>query len=167
MVNSFDFKDYLNQQFNIDEVEKKNSLNGEDKKKDFIFDDAWMRAVLNLDDTNKLENIDFNILKDKGLNLEAIVNSLKKLRKNNRNKKISKKIYKEILEEEGTTELEKLDGKNKQISRAFKNIEKMFYKMYLKIKADNNFDNKEKFKEICQQSIEKLEDFKQEISKDW
>lgn len=165
--NSFDFKDYLNQQFNIDEVEKKNSLNGEDKKKDFIFDDAWMRAVLNLDDTNKLENIDFNILKDKGLNLEAIVNSLKKLRKNNRNKKISKKIYKEILEEEGNTEMEKLDGKNKQISRAFKNIEKMFYKMYLKIKADNNFDNKEKFKEICQQSIEKLEDFKQEISKDW
>ena len=61
----------------------------------------------------------------------------------------------------------KLDGKNKQISRAFKNIEKIYYKMYLKVKDDMNFHNKEKFKEICQQSIEKLEELKQEISSGW
>ena len=167
--NSFDFKDYLNQQFNINEVEEKeeSSSSGDKNKKDFVFDDAWMRAVLNLDDMNKLENIDLNNLKVKGLNTEAIVKSLKRLRKNNRNKKISKEIYNEILEEEGNTDMEKLDGKNKRISRAFKNIEKMFYKMYLKVKEDINFNNKEKFKEICQQSIEKLEDFKQEISSGW
>ena len=165
--NSFDFKDYLNQQFNLDEVEKKSSLSGEDKKKDFIFDDAWMRAVLNIDDTNKLENIDFNILKGKDPSSEAILSSLKKLRKNNRNKKMAKELYKEILEEDGNTEMEKLDGKNKQISRAFKNIEKMFYKMFLKIKDNNDSYNKEKFREICQRSIENLETFKQEISLDW
>ena len=165
--NSFDFKDYLNQQFNLDEVEKKSSLSGDDKKKDFIFDDAWMRAVLNIDDTNKLENIDFNILKGKDPSSEAILSSLKKLRKNNRNKKMAKELYKEILEEDGNTEMEKLDGKNKQISRAFKNIEKMFYKMFLKIKDNNDSYNKEKFREICQRSIEKLETFKQEISLDW
>ena len=164
--NSFDFKDYLNQQFNINELGEKEG-SGEKNKKDFVFDDAWMRAVLNIDDMNKLESIDLNNLKVKGINTEAIVNSLKKLRKNNRNKKISKEIFKEILQEEGNTEMEKLDGKNKQISRAFKNIEKMFYKMYLKVKEDINFNNKEKFKEICQQSIEKLEEFKSEISVDW
>ena len=71
------------------------------------------------------------------------------------------------MDEEGNTEMEKLDGKNKQISRAFKNIEKVFYRMYLKVKKDINFNNKEKFKEICQQSIEKLEEFKSEISIDW
>ena len=167
--NSFDFKDYLNQQFNINELEEKegSTSSGEKNKKDFVFDDAWMRAVLNLDDMNKLESIDLNNLKVKGLSTEAIVNSLKKLRKNNRNKKISKEIYKEILEEEGNTEMEKLDGKNKQISRAFKNIEKIYYKMYLQVKDDMNFHNKEKFKEICQQSIEKLEELKQEISYGW
>ena len=165
--NSFDFKDYLNQQFNLDEVDKKSSISGEDKKKDFIFDDAWMRAVLNLDDTNKLEKINFNILKGKDPSSEAILRSLKKLRKNNRNKKMAKELYKEILEEEGNTEMEKLDGKNKQISRAFKNIEKMFYKMFLKVKDNNDLYNKEKFREICQRSIEKLETFKQEITLDW
>ena len=166
---SFDFKDYLNQQYNINEVEEKegSTSSGDKNKKDFVFDDAWMRAVLNLDDMNKLESIDLNNLKVKGLNTEAVVKSLKILRKNNRNKKISKEIYKEILEEEGNTEMEKLDGKNKQISRAFKNIEKLFYKMYLKVKEDINFNNKEKFKEICQQSIEKLEEFKNEITNDW
>ena len=161
--NSFDFKDYLNQQYNLDELE----FEKKDKKKDFVFDDAWMRAVLNIDDTNKLEHIDFNILKGKDVRSEAIVNSLKKLRKNNRNKKIAKEIYKEILEENGNTEMEKLDGKNKQISRAFKNIEKMFYKMFLKLKDTNNLYNKEKFQEICQRSIEQLETFKQEIILDW
>jgi hypothetical protein len=161
--NSFDFKDYLNQQYNLDELE----FEKKEKKKDFVFDDAWMRAVLNIDDTNKLEHIDFNILKGKDVRSEAIVNSLKKLRKNNRNKKIAKEIYKEILEENGNTEMEKLDGKNKQISRAFKNIEKMFYKMFLKLKDTNNLYNKEKFKEICQRSIEQLETFKQEIILDW
>ena len=167
--NSFDFKDYLNQQFNINDVEEKEGSvsSGDKSKKDFIFDDAWMRAVLNLDDMNKLESIDLNNLKVKGINTEAIVNSLKKLRKHNRNKRISKEIYQEILGEEGNTEMEKLDGKNKQISRAFKNIEKLFYKMYLKVKEDLNFNNKEKFKEICQQSIEKLEKFKNEILSDW
>ena len=167
--NSFDFKDYLNQQFNINELEEKegSTSSGEKAKKDFVFDDAWMRAVLNIDEMNKLETIDLNNLKVKGLNTEAVVNSLKKLRKNNRNKKISKEIFKEILDEEGNTEMEKLDGKNKQISRAFKNIEKVFYRMYLKVKKDINFNNKEKFKEICQQSIEKLEEFKSEISIDW
>ena len=167
--NNFDFKDYLNQQFNINELEEKegSTSSGEKNKKDFVFDDVWMRAVLNLDGMNKLESIDLYNLKVKGLNTEAIVNSLKKLRKNNRNKKISKEIYKEILEEEGNTEMEKLDGKNKQISRAFKNIEKIFYKTYLKVKEDMNFNNKEKFREICLQSIEKLEEFKQEISIEW
>ena len=166
---SFDFKDYLNQQYNINNVKEKeeSTSSGDKNKKDFVFDDAWMRAVLNIDDKNKLENIDLNNLKVKGLNTEAIIKSVKQLRKNNRNKKISKEIYNEILEEEGNTAMEKLDGKNKRISRAFKNIEKMFYTMYLKVKEDMNFKNKEKFKEICQQSIEKLEDFKQEISKDW
>ena len=166
---SFDFKDYLNQQYNINEVEEKegSTSSGDKNKKDFVFDDAWMRAVLNLDDMNKLESIDLNNLKVKGLNTEAVVKSLKILRKNNRNKKISKEIYKEILEEEGNTEMEKLDGKNKQISRAFKNIEKLFYKMYLKVKEDINFNNKEKFKEICQQRIEKLEEKKNEITNDW
>ena len=167
--NNFDFKDYLNQQYNINEVEEKegSSSSGEKNKKDFVFDDAWMRAILNLDDMNKLESIDLNNLKVKGLNTEAIVNSLKKLRKNNRNKKISKEIFKEILEEEGNTEMEKLDGKNKQISRAFKNIEKMFYKMFLKVKEDINYKNKDKFIEICQESIEKLEEFKLDITSDW
>ena len=147
--------------------EKEGSVSSGDKsKKDFIFDDAWMRAVLNLDDMNKLESIDLNNLKVKGINTEAIVNSLKKLRKHNRNKRISKEIYQEILGEEGNTEMEKLDGKNKQIGRAFKNIEKMFYKMFLQIKKGNYID-KEKFREICQQSIEKLEKFKNEILSDW
>ena len=122
-----------------------------------------MRAVLNLDDMNKLETIDLNNLKVKGLNIEAVVKYLKKLRKNNRNKKISKEIYQEILEEDGNTEMEKLDGKNKQIGRAFKNIEKMFYKMFLHIQKDNYYNNKEKFIEICQQSLEKLDRFKQEV----
>ena len=161
--NSFDFKDYLNQQYNLDELE----FEKKDMKKDFVFDDAWMRAVLNIDDTNKLEHINFDILKGKDDISEAIVNSLKKLRKNNRNKKIAKEIYKEILEDEGNTEMEKLDGKNKQISRAFKNIEKMFYKMFLKVKDSDNSYNKEKFQEICQRSIEQLETFKREIILDW
>ena len=160
--NNFDLKDYLNQKFNIAEEDD----DGEEEKKDFIFDDAWMRAVLNIDNTNKLENIDLKVLKGKGVASEVIVKSLKKIRKNNRNKKISKEIYEEIMEEEGHTELEILEGKNKQISRAFKSIEKMFGKMYSKIKEDNNFANKEKFKEICKQSVEKLEDFKKEISND-
>ena len=161
--NNFDLKDYLNQKFNIAEEE---GDEGEEDKKDFIFDDAWMRAVLNIDNTNKLENIDLKVLKGKGVSSEIIIKSLKKIRKNNRNKKISKEIFEEIMEAEGHTDLEILEGKNKRISRAFKSIEKMFGKMYLKVKEDNNFANKEKFKEICKQSIEKLEDFKKEISKD-
>ena len=39
--------------------------------------------------------------------------------------------------------------------------------MFLTVKDDMNFANKEKFKEICQQSIEKLEELKQEISSGW
>ena len=62
-----------------------------------------------------VKNIDFNNLKVKGLNIEAVVKNLKKLRKKNRNKKISKEIYQEIIAEDGNTEMEKLDGKNKQI----------------------------------------------------
>ena len=168
---NFDYKDYLNQQFNITNVDEGegstsgSSGGGEKNKKDFIIDDAWMRAVLNLDDMNKLETIDLNNLKVKGLNIEAVVKYLKKLRKDNRNKKISKEIYREILEEDGNTEMEKLDGKNKQIGRAFKNIEKMFYKMYLHTKQSNN-DNKERFIEICQQSLEKLAIFKQDVLTD-
>ena len=160
---NFDFKDYLNQQFNINNMDEGESStsSGEKNKKDFMIDDAWMRAVLNIDDMNKLESIDLNNLKVKGLNIEAVVKYLKKLRKNNRNKKISKEIYQEILEEDGNTEMEKLDGKNKQIGRAFKNIEKMFYKMFLQIKKGNA--DKEKFKQICQKSLDKLENFKQEI----
>jgi hypothetical protein len=158
--NNFDFKDYLNQRFNIAEEEDDG-----DEKKDFVFDDAWMRAVLNIDNTNKLENIDLKVLKGKGVHSEVIVKSLKRIRKNNRNKKISKGILEEIVEYEGHTDLDKLDGKNKQISRAFKSIEKMFIKMYSKMKGEN-FSNKEKFKEICKQSIEKLETFKREIIKD-
>ena len=161
---NFDYKDYLNQQFNINNMEEGEGStgSGEKNKKDFIIDDAWMRAVLNLDDMNKLETIDLNNLKVKGLNLEVVVKYLKKLRKDNRNKKISKEIYREILEEDGNTEMEKLDGKNKQIGRTFKNIEKMFYKMFLHIKQNNEY-NKEKFIEICQQSLEKLARFKQEV----
>jgi hypothetical protein len=162
----FDFKDYLNEQFNINNLDEGegSSNSGDKNKKDFIIDDAWMRAVLNLDDMNKLEKIELNNLKVKGLNTEAVVKYLKKLRKNNRIKKISKEIYREILEEDGNIEMEKLDGKNKQIGRAFKNVEKMFYKMYLHVKNDEiNEDKKEKFKEICQQSLEKLERYKQEI----
>ena len=161
---NFDYKDYLNQQFNINNMEEGegNAGNSEKNKKDFIIDDAWMRAVLNMDDMNKLENIDLNNLKVKGLNTEVVVKYLKRLRKNNRNKKLSKEIYKEILEEEGNTEMEKLDGKNKQIGRAFKNIEKLFYKMYLNSKK-YNYINKERFKEICQQTLEKLEIFKDEV----
>ena len=163
---NFDYKDYLNQQFNINNMDEgegsTSSSSGEKNKKDFIIDDAWMRAVLNLDDMNKLETIDLNNLKVKGLNIEAVVKYLKKLRKDNRNKKISKEIYREILEEDGNTEMEKLDGKNKQIGRAFKNIEKMFYKMYIHTKQGNN-DNKEKLIEICKQSLEKLAVFKEEV----
>ena len=164
---NFDFKDYLNQQFNINNMEEGEGStgSGEKNKKDFIIDDAWMRAVLNLDDMNKLETIDLNNLKVKGLNIEAVVKNLKKLRKYNRNKKISKEIYQEILAEDGNTEMEKLDGKNKQIGRAFKNIEKMFYKMYLNIRKDN-YISREKFIEICDQSLEKLEKFKQEVLMD-
>ena len=161
---NFDYKDYLNQQLNINNLNEGEGStgNGDKNKKDFIIDDAWMRAVLNLDDMNKLETIDLNNLKVKGLNIEAVVKYLKKLRKNNRNKKISKEIYKEILEEEGKTEMGKLDGKNKQIGRAFKNIEKLFYKMYLNTKKDN-YINKERFKEICQNTLDKLERFKEEV----
>ena len=77
-------KKYLNQQYNINEVEEKegSTSSGDKNKKDFVFDDAWMRAVLNLDDMNKLESIDLNNLKVKGLNTEAVVKSLKILRKN-------------------------------------------------------------------------------------
>lgn len=161
---NFDFKDYLNQQFHINNMDEGEGStgSGEKNKKDFMIDDAWMRAVLNLDDMNKLESIDFNNLKVKGLNIEAVVKNLKKLRKYNRNKKISKEIYQEILLEDGNTEMEKLDGKNKQIGRGFKNIEIMFYKMYLQIRRDN-YKNKEKFIKICEQSLEKLEMFKNEI----
>jgi len=160
----FDFKDYLNQNFNIKDMDEGEGStgSGDKNKKDFVIDDAWMRAVLNIDDMNKLESIDLNNLKVKGLNIEAVVKYLKKLRKNNRNKKISKEIYQEILQEDGNIEMEKLDGKNKQIGRAFKNIEKIFYKMFLQIKKGNYID-KEKFREICQQSIEKLELLKEEI----
>jgi hypothetical protein len=159
----FDFKDYLNQNFNIKNMNERGGFgNGEKKKKDFVIDDAWMRAVLNIDDMNKLESIDLNNLKVKGFNTEAVVKYLKKLRKKKRSKKISKEIYQEILEEDGNTEMEKLDGKNKQIGRAFKNIEKLFYKKFLQMKKGTIAD-KEKFKEICQKSLEKLEIFKQEI----
>ena len=159
----FDFKDYLNQNFNIKNMDKRGGIgNGVKKKKDFVIDDAWMRAVLNIDDMNKLESIDLNKLKVKGFNIEAVVKYLKKLRKKKRSKKISKEIYQEILEEDGNTEMEKLDGKNKQIGRAFKNIEKMFYKKFLQMKK-GTFADKEKFKEICQKSLDKLEIFKQEI----
>ena len=162
--NNFDFKDYLNQQFNLNNMEEGegSTSSGEKNKKDFIIDDAYMRAVLNMDDMNKLETIDLNNLKVKGLNTEDVVKYLTKLRKNNRIKKISKEIYQEILAEDGNTEMEKLDGKNKQIGRAFKNIEKMFYKMYLNLKKEN-YVNKEKFIEICQESLEKLENLKNEI----
>ena len=162
--NNFDYKDYLNQQINIKKMKDgEGSVGSGDKnKKDFIIDDAWMRAVLNIDDMNKLENIDFNNLKVKGLNIEAVVKNLKKLRKYNKNKKISKEIYQEIIEEDGNTEMEKLDGKNKQIGRAFKNIEKIIYKMYLDIRKDNNV-KKEKFMEICDQYLEKLERLKDEV----
>ena len=166
LQHSFDYKDYFNQQLNINGTEE-NDDNEDESKKDFIFDDAWMKAVLNIDGKNKLENVNFSNLKVEGLNTESIVKSLKKLRKNNRNKKISKEIYNEILEEEGNTDMEKLDGKNKQISRAFKNIEKMFYKIYLKVKKDMKSYNKEKFKEICRISIEQLEKIKQEITYGW
>ena len=161
---NFDFKDYLNQQFNINNMDEGESStsSGEKNKKDFMIDDAWMRAVLNIDDMNKLESIDLNNLKVKGFNTEAVVKYLKKLRKKKRSKKISKEIYQEILEEDGNTEMEKLDGKNKQIGRAFKNIEKLFYKKFLQMKKGTIAD-KEKFKEICQKSLEKLEIFKQEI----
>ena len=160
---NFDFKDYLNKNFNIQDMDEGEGStgSGEKNKKDFVIDDAWMRAVLNIDDMNKLESIDLNNLKVKGFNTEAIVKYLKKLRKNNRSKKISKEIYQEILKEDGNTEMEKLDGKNKQIGRAFKNIEKMYYKMFLQIKKGNV--DKEKFKQICQKSLDKLEIFKQEI----
>ena len=51
-----------------------------------------------------------------------------------------------------------------RLEEPFKNVEKMFYKMYLHVKNDEiNEDKKEKFKEICQQSLEKLERYKQEI----
>ena len=164
--NSFDYKDYFNQQLNINE-NNENDDNEDESKKDFIFDDAWMKAVLNIDGKNKLENVNFSNLKVEGLNTESMVKSLKKLRKNNRNKKISKEIFNEILEEEGNTDMEILDGKNKQISRAFKNIEKMFYKIYLKVKKDMKSYNKEKFKEICRISIVQLENIKQEIISGW
>ena len=161
---NFDYKDYLNQKININKMEdgEGSTGSGEKNKKDFVIDDAWMRAVLNIDDMNQLENIDFNNLKVKGLNIEAVVKNLKKLRKYNRNKKISKEIYQEIIAEDGNTEMEKLDGKNKQIGRAFKNIEKMFYKMYLEIRKDNNV-KKTKFMEICDQYLDKLERFKNEV----
>ena len=169
--NKFDLKDYLDQQFNISDLEgpkneeNNNENNNENKnEKNFVVDDAWMRAVLNIDDMNTLENIDLNNLKIKGFNVEAIVKYLKKLRKKNRNKKISKSIFNEILEEDGNIEYEKLDGKNKQIGRAFRNIEKMFYKMFLQIRQDVNHDNKEKFKEICKQSLESLEHLRNEIT---
>ena len=164
--NSFDYKDYLKQQLNISGLDE-NDGDEDESKKDFIFDDAWMKAVLNIDGKNKLENVNFSNLKVEGLNTESIIQSLKRLRKHNRNKKISKEIFEEILAEKGNTDMETLDGKNKQISRAFKNIEKIFYKMFLKVKEDNNPKNKEKFKEICRISIAQFENIKEEIISSW
>jgi len=161
---NYDYKDYLTEQFNINDFGKSRLTwgSGDKHKKDFAFDDAWMRAILNMDGMSKLEKIDLNNLKVKGLNMKVVVKYLKMLRKYNRKKKISKEIYKEIYdEEEGNIEMDKLDGKNTQIGRTFKNIEKMFYKMYLKVKNDPS--NKERFIEICKQSLVTLKEIKDDL----
>ena len=56
-----------------------------------------MRAIINKDDLNKLENIDFSKLKVKGYNVDAIINYLKDFRNEAKRNKISKLTYEEIL----------------------------------------------------------------------
>ena len=86
--NKFDFRDYLKQEFNYDNRNEEKEKNKDDKN--FVVDDVWMRAIINKDDSNKLENIDFSKLKVKGYNVEAIINYLKDIRNLAKRKKLSK-----------------------------------------------------------------------------
>ena len=160
---ALDFGDYLKQQFNMKKYGERQ--NGNKHKDDFAIDDAWMRAVFELDDMNKLESLDLNNLKAKGLNSEAVVKYLKRIIKEKRQKKLSKEIYEEILTEEpGNTEMDKLNGKNKKIERVFNHMEKMFRKMYIDSASGFNQMRKEQVKEICQQSLEEIDKIKRTFS---
>ena len=155
---TLNFGDYLEQQFNIKENDEE-----EDEKKnkdDFAIDDAWMRALLELDDENKLEKIDLNNLKAKGVNSQAVVKYLNRIIKQKKKKKLSKEIYTEIMGEPGSCEMDKLNGKNKKIERAFNHMEKMFNKMYSASASGFNMMRKEQIKEICHQSLEEIEKIK-------
>ena len=165
--NKFDFSDYLNQQFNImqedDEEEEKKEQN--ENKNDFAIDDHWMRAILNLTDKKKLENLNLNNLKAKGVNGEAVMKYFKKIIKKKKIKELSKGVIKEILSEKRNTEIEKLNSKDKQIERAFNYIEDMFYNIYLQSKEEDNIKEefKIKIREICQQNLEEINEIKKSL----
>ncbi len=158
--NKFDFRDYLKQEFNYDNEEKEKN-----DDKNFVVDDVWMRAIINKDDLNKLENIDFSKLKVKGYNVEAIINYLQDFRNEAKRKKISKSTYEEILYDGNTTDIIKIVNKNGEIKNIFENLNLIFDKISkISELGKDNFNIL--IKEICENNLEKLQKLKNQLKKE-
>jgi hypothetical protein len=155
--NKFDFRDYLKQEFNYDNRNEEKEKNKDDKN--FVVDDVWMRAIINKDDSNKLENIDFSKLKVKGYNVEAIINYLKDIRNLAKRKKLSKMMYEEILYDEDKSDIIKIANKNDEIKSIFGNLNHIFDK----IKKISKMDDDQLhgvIREICENNLETLREIK-------
>ena len=152
--NKFDFRDYLKQEFNYDNEKKE-----KDDDKNFVVDDVWMRAIINKDDLNKLENIDFSKLKVKGYNVEAIINYLKDIRNLAKRKKLSKMMYEEILYDEDKSDIIKIANKNDEIKSIFGNLNHIFDKIKKISKMDDDKLHGV-IREICENNLETLREIK-------
>ena len=155
--NKFDFRDYLKQEFNYDNRNEEKEKNKDDKN--FVVDDVWMRAIINKDDSNKLENIDFSKLKVKGYNVEAIINYLKDIRNLAKRKKLSKMMFEEILYDEDKSDIIKIANKNDEIKSIFGNLNHIFDK----IKKISKMDDEKLhgvIREICENNLETLGEIK-------
>ena len=155
--NKFDFRDYLKQEFNYDNRNEEKEKNKDDKN--FVVDDVWMRAIINKDDSNKLENIDFSKLKVKGYNVEAIINYLKDIRNLAKRKKLSKMMFEEILYDEDKSDIIKIANKNDEIKSIFGNLNHIFDK----IKKISKMDDEKLhgvLREICENNLETLGEIK-------
>ena len=155
--NKFDFRDYLKQEFNYDNEKKE-----KDDDKNFVVDDVWMRAIINKDDLNKLENIDFSKLKVKGYNVDAIINYLKDFRNEAKRKKISKLTYEEILYNGNNSDIIKIANKNGEIKNIFGNLFLIFDKIS-KISELGEDNYNILIKEICENNLEKLDKLKNQL----
>ena len=155
--NKFDFRDYLKQEFNYDNRNEEKEKNKDDKN--FVVDDVWMRAIINKDDSNKLENIDFSKLKVKGYNVEAIINYLKDIRNLAKRKKLSKMMFEEILYDEDKSDIIKIANKNDEIKSIFGNLNHIFDKIK-KISKMGDDQLHGVIREICENNLETLREIK-------